>query len=64
MIKIPVVLNGEDFMKNLQSPSNIEHMAILTFVYSAGLRVEEVVKLKSEGIDSGIELIHIRCDKG
>ena len=44
-------------MKILQSLSNIKHKAILTLVYSAGLRVGEVVKLKPEDIDSDRRLI-------
>ncbi|MDK2839246.1 MAG: hypothetical protein PWQ83_781 [Thermosipho sp. (in: thermotogales)] len=39
-------------MKILQPPFNIKHRAILTLVYSAGLRFGGVVKLKHEDIDS------------
>ena len=62
--KLPVVLSRKEVTKILKSPSNIKHRAILTLVYSAGLRVGEVVKLKPEDIDSDRRLIHIRGSKG
>jgi site-specific recombinase XerD len=33
-------------------------------IYSAGLRVSEVVKLRPENVDTKRKLIHIRCAKG
>ena len=62
--KLPVVLSREEIMKILQIPSNIKHKAILTVVNSAGLRVGEVAKLKTEDIDTDRKLIHIRGSKG
>jgi site-specific recombinase XerD len=49
--KLPVVLSKEDVAKILNSVDNLKHKAILMLVYSAGLRVGEVVKLKIEDID-------------
>jgi site-specific recombinase XerD len=46
--------------KILDSVDNIKHKAILILVYSAGLRVREVVKLKPGDIDSKRMLIHIK----
>lgn len=51
-------------MRILTAPSNIKHRAILMLIYSAGLRVGEVVKLKLEDIDSNRRLIHIKGGKG
>jgi hypothetical protein len=62
--KLPVVLSKEEVAKILSSVDNIKHKAILMLVYSAGLRVGEVVKLKTEDIDSKRMLIHIRGAKG
>jgi integrase/recombinase XerD len=62
--KLPVVLSQEEVSKILSSVSNIKHRAILMLVYSAGLRVGEVVKLKPEDIDAQRKLIHIRGAKG
>jgi len=62
--KLPMVLSREEIKKILNAVSNIKHKAILTLMYSAGLRVGEVVKLKPEDIDSERKLIHIRGSKG
>ncbi len=62
--KLPVVLSKEEVAKILSSVDNIKHRAILMLVYSAGLRVGEVVKLKPEDIDSKRMLIHIKGAKG
>ncbi|MDP3297069.1 MAG: site-specific integrase [Thermodesulfovibrionia bacterium] len=62
--KLPVVLSQDEVAKILNSVDNLKHKAILMLVYSAGLRVGEVVKLKSEDIDSKQMLIHIKGAKG
>ena len=62
--KLPVVLSQEEVAKILLSVDNLKHKAILMLVYSAGLRVGEVVRLKSENIDGKRMLIHIRDSKG
>ena len=43
---------------------NIKYKAILMFIYSAGLRVSEVLKLKPQYIDSQRKLVHIGSAKG
>jgi site-specific recombinase XerD len=62
--KLPVVLSKEEIHKILNAHSNIKHRSILMLIYSAGLRVGEVVKLKPEDIDSERGLIHIKGSKG
>lgn len=62
--KLPVILSQEEITKILSSVDNIKHKAILMLIYSAGLRVGEVVKLKPEDIDSKRMLIHIKGSKG
>jgi len=62
--KLPIVLSKEEVAKILSSIDNIKHKAILMLVYSAGLRVGEVVRLKPEDIDSERMLIHIKGSKG
>lgn len=62
--KLPVVLSQEEIAKILSSIDNTKHKAILMLVYSAGLRVGEVVRLKPEDIDSKRMLIHIKGAKG
>lgn len=62
--KLPVVLSKEEVAKILNSMDNLKHKAILMLVYSAGLRVGEVIRLKHEDIDSKRMLIHIKGAKG
>jgi len=62
--KLPVILSKEEVHKILNAPSNIKHKAILMLIYSAGLRVGEVVKLEPQDIDSERGLIHIKGSKG
>ena len=62
--KLPVVLSQEEVAKILGAVENLKHRAILMLVYSAGLRVGEVVKLKPEDIDGKRMLIHVKGAKG
>lgn len=62
--KLPDVLSQEEVFEILRALDNQKHKAILFLVYSAGLRVGEVVRLKIEDIDSKRMLIHIRQSKG
>jgi site-specific recombinase XerD len=62
--KLPVVLSEEKIAKILGSVDNIKHKTILILVYSAGLRVSKVVKLRSEDFDSKRMFIHIKGSKG
>ena len=62
--KLPTVLSKEEVTKILSSVDNVKHKAILMLVYSAGLRVGEVVRLKTEDLDSNRMLIHIKGAKG
>ena len=62
--KLPVVLSKEEVKKILDTTTNIKYKAILMLMYSAGLRVGEVIKLKPENINSERSLIHIKGSKG
>ena len=62
--KLPAVLSQEEVSRILSLIKNIKHKAILMLIYSAGLRVSEVVKLKLEDIDAERGLIHIKGAKG
>jgi integrase/recombinase XerD len=62
--KLPVVLSQEEVANILSSVDNLKHRTILMLVYSAGLRVGEVVRLKPEDIDSKRMLIHLKGVKG
>ncbi|MCW3129365.1 MAG: tyrosine-type recombinase/integrase [Methanophagales archaeon] len=62
--KLPVVLSQGEVSQILSSVKNIKHKAILMLIYSAGLRVSEVVKLKLGDIDTERKLIYIKGGKG
>jgi integrase/recombinase XerD len=62
--KLPVVLSKEEVAKILSTVDNVKHKAILMLVYSAGLRVGELVRLKPEDVDSKRMLIHVKGAKG
>lgn len=61
---LPAVLNQDEVTQILFAVPNIKHKAVLMLIYSAGLRIGEVVKLKIEDIDSQRKLIHIKGGKG
>jgi site-specific recombinase XerD len=62
--KLPVVLSVEEVKAILEGLGNLKHRVMLMLVYSAGLRVGEVVSLKPEDIDSERKMIHVRSGKG
>jgi len=62
--KLPVVLNQGEISSILSVVSNLKHKVMLMLMYSAGLRVSEVVKLRLGDIDFQKKLIHIKGAKG
>ena len=61
---LPTVLSKNEVLLILDSLSNIKHRAMLSTIYSAGLRVSEAVALKPEDIDSERMQIRVKCGKG
>ena len=62
--KLPVVLSPEEVLRFLDSINSTKHRAILTTCYAAGLRISEVVCLKTTDIDSQRMVIHVDQGKG
>jgi len=62
--KMPEVLSVEEVERMISLTSNIKHRAILTIMYSAGLRRMELLQLKSSDIDSERMLIKVKQGKG
>jgi site-specific recombinase XerD len=62
--KLPVVLTKTEVQLLLNSIQNIKHKSILSMIYSAGLRLSEVVEVKLTDIDSKRMLIKINQGKG
>lgn len=63
-IRLPIVLSQEEVSRILIGIDNIKHKAILYTIYSSGLRVGEVVRLRVEDIDSKRMLIIVKQAKG
>lgn len=61
---LPVVLSVEEVKAILGSLGNLKHRVMLMLAYSAGLRVSEIVHLKSADIDGERKLIHVQSGKG
>ena len=62
--KLPVVLSIEEINKLFSVIENIKHKALLSIVYSAGLRATEAAQLKVTDIDSKRMQIRIENSKG
>lgn len=62
--KLPPVLSMEEVQQLFAALRNPKHLAVLSVVYSSGLRVSEVVRLRFEDLDRDRGLIHVRGGKG
>lgn len=62
--KLPVVLSPDEALSIFDAVENLKHRTILMLIYSAGLRVGEVVRLRIEDIDGARKTVHIRGAKG
>jgi len=60
--KLPGVLSREEVESIFSATGNLKHRAILMTIYSAGLRVGEVTRLKVSDIDS--ERMTLRVEQG
>lgn len=61
---LPNVLSKEEVKEILNAPTNIKHKAMLSLIYSCGLRRSELLNLKPNDIDSNRGVIIIRQAKG
>ncbi len=62
--KLPTVLSLNEVETLFDVTENRKHRVILMLIYSAGLRLSELIKLKPEDVDSDRKLIHVRGAKG
>jgi integrase/recombinase XerD len=62
--KLPIVLAMEEVKALLGSLDNLKHRAILTTIYSGGLRVGEATRLKISHLDSHRMTIRVEDGKG
>jgi integrase/recombinase XerD len=61
--KLPVILNKNELRELFRTPALLKHRIVLTLIYSAGLRAQEVINLKLSDIDFERKTIHIRQSK-
>ncbi len=61
---LPVILSPQEVLRVINSTHNLKHKAILSTIYSAGLRVSEAAHLKVSDIDSSNMRIFVRQAKG
>lgn len=62
--KLPNVLSKEEVKLILNAHSNIKHRAMLSLIYSCGLRRSELLNLKPTNIDSKRNVVIIKQAKG
>lgn len=62
--KLPVVFSLNEIERLLNALTNIKHKAMLTLIYSCGMRCGELIDLKIESIDSNRMTIHLHSAKG
>lgn len=61
--KLPIILNRSELKELFKTPKLLKHRIILALAYSAGLRSQELIKLKISDIDFERKTIHIRESK-
>lgn len=62
--QLPKVISRDQIKKMMNSSTNIKHTLVLKLLYSAGLRLSELINLKRKDIDFDRRLIHISQGKG
>jgi len=61
---LPTILSAKEISKILYVTKNLKHKTILLLIYSAGLRLNELLELTIADIDSEVMKIHIKSGKG
>lgn len=61
--KLPVVFSQQELRRLFKAPQRLKQRVLLCLIYSAGLRVSEVCKLKISDLDFDRKQIHIRQSK-
>lgn len=61
--RLPTILNRAELKELFKAPTLLKHRIVLTLIYSAGLRGQEVINLKISDVDFERMTIHIRQSK-
>jgi len=62
--RLPEVLSKEEVQRIIKATGNIKHKALLSIIYSCGLRIGEALNLKLKDLDKNRKLIRIEQAKG
>ena len=62
--KLPDIISENDVLKLLKATPNLKHKAIITMLYSSGLRRSELINLRISDIDYDKKMIFVRGGKG
>jgi site-specific recombinase XerD len=62
--QLPGFLSKEDMTRLLKATDNLKHQCILQLVYSSGLRLGELTRLKVNDLDFNNNIVKIKCAKG
>src|SRR3989338_5885703 len=58
--KLPIVLSKEEVQSMIIVTSNLKHRLLLSFLYYAGLRLDEARNINASDIDLQREIIHLK----
>jgi integrase/recombinase XerD len=61
--KLPVILNRDELKELFAAPTLLKQRIVLSLIYSAGLRGQEVINLRISDVDFVRQTIHIRQSK-
>ena len=62
--QLPIVLSEEEVKRLFDATTNFKHRVLLKTVYSAGLRISEVTRLKPKHIEGDPSRMMIRVEQG
>ena len=62
--KLPIVLSKKEINDMIDLTTNLNHKYILMFLYYTGMRLSEIINLKTSDIDKERKIIHIKKAKG
>ena len=62
--KLPEIISENEVFKLLKVTTNVKHKALITMLYSSGLRRSELINLRLKDVDYDKKLIFVRGGKG
>jgi site-specific recombinase XerD len=62
--QLPAVLSQDEVARLLAKTRNLKHRALLMLLYSSGLRVGELVRLRPDDVDTDRAMVRVRGGKG